>query len=46
MISMLLKKNNFVVASQSLGAHRQKSHFFENFVQQDENKGGQKANGA
>ena len=33
------EKNNFVLASQSLGAHRQKSHFFENFVQQDENKG-------
>ena len=32
------RKNNFVLASQSLGPHRQKSHFFENFVQQVENK--------
>ena len=27
------------MASQGLGAHRQKSHSFEHFVRQDENKG-------
>ena len=33
------KKNQCYLARQGLSAHWQKSHSFENFVRQDENKG-------